>query len=130
MNELHVFADLNKYLNSLGSMVYTLPAKSLSVGYTLHFFGRAPKKIATLNGEKKYHCLIIHVDPGNPESTKGKIIQKEIQDILKFDIEEMRNIQLKKHEVYVPFEIIDSKEKIKFLKDFIKYQYEILLERC
>lgn len=96
MNELHVFAELHKYINSLGQIVYSLPAKSLSLEYTLRTFGRAPRKFANLNGEKKYHCLILHVDPGNPESTKGKIIQKEIQEILIFDIREMRNIQLKK----------------------------------
>ena len=30
---------------------------------------------------------------------------------------------------FEPFEIIDSKEKLKLLKDFIKKQYEICLER-
>ena len=82
-------------------------------------------KFATLYGDKKYYCLILHVDPGNPESTRGKSDQKEVQKILKFEIKEMRNFLLKKHEVYVPFELIDSKEKMERLKVFIKNKYEM-----
>jgi hypothetical protein len=39
----------------------------------------------------------------------------------------MRTFQLKKHEVYVPFETIDSKEKMNALKAFIKKEYDIFL---
>ena len=121
MNELLVFGELHKYLNGLGPMVYNLAPKSLSVGYKPKFsYGHINKKFATLYGDKKYQCLILHVDPGNPESIKGKMVQKEIQEILIFDIKEMRNFQLKKHEVYVPIEVIDSNEKMKVLKAFIK----------
>jgi hypothetical protein len=129
MNELLVLGELHKYLNGLGPMVCTLPAKSLSLGYRPNSFGRPYKRFATLNGDKKYQCLILHVDPGNPESVKGKIVQKEIQEILKFNLNEMRNFQSKNHEVYVPFEIIDSKEKMKELKAFINTHYEIFLDR-
>ncbi|PGL66768.1 hypothetical protein [Bacillus sp. AFS055030] len=129
MNELIVFGELHKYINSLGPMKCTMAAKSLSLGYKPISFSGAFKKFATLYGDKKYHCLILHVDPGNPESTKGKAIQKEVQEILNFEIKEMRNFVLKKHEVYVPFEIIDSKEKMELLKVTIKCIYEILFKK-
>jgi hypothetical protein len=34
-------------------MVYTLAEKSLTLGYTPRFFEIAPKKFATLKGDKK-----------------------------------------------------------------------------
>lgn len=127
MNELLVIGDLHKYINSLGPMRYTLAEKSLILGYKPISFRGSSSKFVTLHGAKSYRCVIIHVDPGNPESMKGKTIQKEIQDILIFNISEMRNIPLKKHEVYIPFEVIDSKEKMKLLKAFIKKHYEKIL---
>ncbi|UPM53651.1 hypothetical protein [Gottfriedia acidiceleris] len=98
----------------------------MSIGYKPISLIGAFKKFATLYGDKKYHCLIHHVDSGNPESTRGKPVQKEVQQILNFEIKEKRNFLLKKHEVYVPFEIIDSKEKMDLLKAFIKNKYGIL----
>jgi hypothetical protein len=91
MNELLVLGELHKYLNSLGPMDCTIAAKSLSLGYRSISFRGASTKFATLFGDKKYQCLILHVDPGNPESVKGKIAQREIKEVLKFDIKEMRN---------------------------------------
>ncbi|WP_423798151.1 hypothetical protein [Neobacillus sp. SAB-20_R2A] len=129
MNELQVFSELHKFLNGLGEMTYTLPAKSLSLGYTPQRFGRRYSKFATLYGEKRYNCLILHVDPGNPESMKGKIIQKEIQELLHFEIKELRSFALKKHEVFIPFEIIDTKEKLEQLKDIVSKQYKIFVSR-
>lgn len=100
MNELQVFSELHKFLNSLGAY-----------------------------GEKRYNCLILHVDPGNQESIKGRMIQKEIQQLLHFDLQELRNFVLKKHEVFIPFEVIDTKEKIELLKDFVRKQYSIFVSR-
>lgn len=129
MNELQVFSELHKFLNSLGAMEFTLAPKSLTLGYKpILFKGRMPK-FATLYGEKRYNCLILHVDPGNQESIKGKMIQKEIQELLHFDIQEMRSFVLKKHEVFIPFEVIDTKEKIELLKDFVRKQYLIFVSR-
>lgn len=128
MNELLVFGELHKYLNSLGFIECTIANKSLSLGYKPITIRGASKKFATLYGDKRYRCLILHVDPGNPESAKGKIIQKEIQKILNFDIGQMRTFKLKKHEVFIPFEVIDTKEKMGILKDFIAIQYKIFLE--
>jgi len=125
MNELLIFGDLHKYLNSLGPMNLTLAPKSLTLGYKPKSFLGSSNKFATLYGDKRYYCLILHVDPGNPESEKGRKVQKEIQELLKFNIKEIRNFLLKKHEVYIPFEIINSKEKIEILKGFIKEQYNI-----
>lgn len=83
-------------------MECTIAPKSLSIGYKpISYWGRF-SKFATLYGDKKYHCLILRVDPGNPKSTLGKIVQKEIQQLLSFDISEMRNILLKKYEVFIP----------------------------
>jgi hypothetical protein len=129
MNELQVFSELHKFLNGLGAMEFTLAPKSLTLGYKpILFKGRMPK-FATLYGEKRYNCLILHVDPGNQESTKGKLIQKEIQQLLNFDIQEMRSFALKKHEVFIPFEVIDSKDKMEQLKEFVQMQYGIIISR-
>ncbi|MEH7378881.1 hypothetical protein V7138_00145 [Bacillus sp. JJ1533] len=84
-------------------------------------------KFATLYGEKRYSCLILHVDPGNKESLKGKEIQKGIQKLLDFEIEKMRSFALKKHEIYVPFEVINTKEKLELVKGFVREQYEVFL---
>lgn len=111
MNDLHVFSELHKFINGLGPMDCTLAGKSLSLGYKPFSFRCDSKKLATLHGDKKYGCLILYVDPGNPKSNKGKMIQKEIQTILQFDIKELRSFPLKKHEVLIPFEVINSKEK-------------------
>jgi hypothetical protein len=124
MNELQVFSELHKFINGLGPMEYSVAPKSLTLGYKPIRFWRNRYKFATLYGEKRYHCLIIHVEPGNKDSMNGKIIQKEIQQILRFEIQDMRSFALKKNEVYIPIEVIDSKEKIQLLKDIIRKQYE------
>lgn len=129
MNELLIVSELHKFINSLGVMEYTLAAKTLTLGYKPKHFWAASNKFATIMGDKKHRYLILHVEPGNPESTKGKTVQKEIQQLLNFDIREVRNFtSLKKHEVYVPFEVVDSNEKMKLLKAFIKKQFEIFIE--
>ncbi|MDP4085271.1 MAG: hypothetical protein Q8934_11745 [Bacillota bacterium] len=123
MNELQVFSELHKFLCGIGRMNITLPAKSLTIGYKPIRFGGGIPKFATLYGEKRYNCLILHVEPGNLESLKGKMIQKEIQQLLHFDIQEMRSFVLKKHEVYIPFEVVNTKETLNLLKDFVRNQY-------
>lgn len=129
MNELLILGELHKFLNSLDRMACTVAPKTLTLGYRpLSFWGKT-SKFATLYGDKKYRCLILHVDPGNPESTRGKAVQKECQQLLNFDIRDMRNLNLKKHEVYIPFEVIDSNERMKLLKEFIKKQFEIVVSK-
>lgn len=129
MNELQVFSELHKFLADVGPMGITLAPKSLTLGYSPRSFRGKVPKFATLYGEKRYNCLILHVDPGNKESTKGKIVQKEIQQLLHFEIREMRNFALKKHEVFIPFEVIDSKEKLELVKEFVRKQYEDIVSR-
>ena len=129
MSELLILGELHKFLNSLGPMDCTIAPKSLSLGYRpITFLGRN-HKFATLYGDKKYQCLILHVDPGKPESTKGKTAQKEIQRLINFDIANMRRFTLKKHEVYIPFEVLDSKEKMSIVKDFTKKQLALFLSK-
>jgi hypothetical protein len=77
-------------------MEYSVAPKSLTLGYKPIRFLRNRYKFATLYGEKRYNCLIIHVEPGNKESINGKIIQKEIQQILHFDIQDIRSFAFKK----------------------------------
>ncbi|MCB5239633.1 MULTISPECIES: hypothetical protein [Niallia] len=128
MNELNIFGELHKYIIGLGPMKCTIAGRSLTLGYKPISFRGSSKKFATLYGERKYNCLIIHVDPGNPQSDKGRIIQMEIQEMLKFNIGQMRNFLLKKHEIYIPFEVIDSKERMELVKAFIVKQYKLFLE--
>ncbi len=129
MNELQVCSELHKFLNCLGVMENNLASKSLTLGYRPIRFGGRMHRFATLNGEKRYNCLILHVDPGNPESNKGKMIQKEIQQLLHFNIQEMRSFTLKKHEVFIPFEAISSKKEMELLKGFVQKQYDIFMKQ-
>lgn len=129
MNELQLFSQLHKFLNSLGTMEYTLAPKTLTLGYKPRHFGVRSTKFATLYGEKNYNCLILHVDPGNKESVRGEMIQKEVHELLHFNIKELRGFALKKHEVYIPFEVIDTKEKLVDLKDFVRRQYISFVRR-
>ena len=125
MNELLVFGELHKFIHSLGPMECTTPAKSFLLGYRhISVWGKKPR-FATLNGDKKYCCLIIHVDPGNPESALGKKLQKEVQQLFNFDIKEIRNFSLKKHEIYIPLEVINSTAQLTSLKEYIKEQFEL-----
>lgn len=104
MNELIVFSDLYKLLGSLGPMRISMTGKTLSIGFTPMKFAGKMAKFATLNGEKNYRCLILHVDAGNPNSTKRLEIQKEAQALLGFDIESLRKFKRRSDEVYIPAE--------------------------
>lgn len=119
--ELQVMEALHKHLTSLGMVQFTLAPKSLVIGYKAYtFYGKPLPKFATLHGAKKYRCLVLHVDAGNPDSTMGKVYQKKVQEILQFKIEEVRKITLKNHEAYIPFEVIDSKEKLTYVKELVE----------
>ena len=86
MNELMVFNELHKFLlNELGPMKVTIAEKSLVLGYKpVSFWGMMPK-FATLAPGKPYMCLILHVDPKNPQSNKGELIQQEAENIIGFN---------------------------------------------
>ena len=49
--------------------------------------------------------------------------------LLRFNIKELRGFDLKKHEVYISFEVIDTKEKLVELKDFVRRQYISFVRR-
>lgn len=87
-------------------MKCTIAPKSLSIGYKPFTCWGKTSKFVTLYGDKRYQCLILHVEAFNPESTKGKELQKEIQKIVGFKISEIRNSKLKNHEVYIPIELM------------------------
>jgi hypothetical protein len=57
------------------------------------------------------------------------MIQKEVQKLLHLNIKEIRGLAIKKHEVYIPFEVIDTKEKLVELKDFVRRQYISIVSR-
>jgi hypothetical protein len=57
------------------------------------------------------------------------MIQDEIHQLLHFEIQEIRGFTLKKHEVYIPFEVIDSIEKINLLKVIVQKLYETFVSR-
>lgn len=81
-------------------------------------------KFATLNGSKSYQCLILHVAPGDKETDLGERLQQHIQGMLGFDFKELRKFKLKNNEVVVPLEVVDTKEKMQVLKEFIQHCFE------
>ena len=119
MNNLVAFSEIHQYLMSF-QVRCTIAEKSLVIGYKpFNFLGTQPK-FATLHGSKNYQCLILHVAPGDKTTDLGKQLQQQIQVQLAFDITELRKFKLKNNEVFVPLEIVDTKEKMKVLKEFIQ----------
>ncbi|WP_227394971.1 hypothetical protein [Jeotgalibacillus aurantiacus] len=116
MNPLLVAAELHKFIHSLGRMRTNLPEKSFNIGYKPFSFMGQQSKFVSIIGDKNYQCVIIHVDPGKPSSTKGISIQEELHQIFRFNIDEMRKFKRKSHEVYIPFEVISTKERMEVLK--------------
>lgn len=114
--ELQVMGTLHKYLTSLDAVEGSLATKSLVIGYKK---SGMPYKMVTLHGEQGFRCVVLHVDAGNPNSSEGKANQKMVQETLSFQIEEIRSFPLKNHEAYIPFEMIDSNEKLEYVKGLI-----------
>ncbi|WP_392455259.1 hypothetical protein ACF3OH_00205 [Chryseomicrobium aureum] len=123
MSELILFSDLYKFLGSLGPMRISMTGKTLSIGFTPMKFAGKMAKFATLNGEKNYRCLILHVDAGNPNSIKGPKIQEQVQALLGFDIEVLRKFKKKGHEVYIPLEVLLDSSNLKAAKEFTQGEY-------
>lgn len=63
---------------------------------------------------------MLHIEAGKPTSTKGQELQQIVQETLQFDVNEIRQFAMKTNETYIPFEVIDSKEKMDFVKAIIK----------
>ncbi|TQR14715.1 hypothetical protein [Psychrobacillus soli] len=123
MNNLLAFNELHQYLMSF-QVRCTIAEKNLIIGYKPFSFVGIQPKIATLHGSKNYQCLILHVAPGDKKTDLGKQLQREIQGQLAFDITELRKFKLKNNEVFVPLEVVDTKEKMKVLKEFIQQCFE------
>ena len=75
-------------------------------------------KFATLHGGS-LQSLILHVDPGHPNSTIGRQKQIDAQTRLDFDIRKLRKHKLKRHEVYLPLEKFDLEK----MEELINYAY-------
>ncbi|WP_391203125.1 hypothetical protein [Psychrobacillus sp. L4] len=123
MNNLLVFNELHQYLMSF-QVRCTLAEKNLIIGYKPFSFVGIQPKFATLNGSKNYHCLILHVAPGDKQTDLGEQLQRQMQEQLVFDFNELRKFKLKNNEVAVPLEVVNTKEKMKILKDFIQQCFE------
>lgn len=93
--------------------------KSPVIGY----YKENQRKFATLHGGGSLQSLILHVDPGYPDSTMGKQKQIEAQTRLDFKIEEIRKHKLKKYEAYIPLEKLESDNPILRIEDLVDYTY-------
>ncbi|MEW5594315.1 hypothetical protein ABGT24_12430 [Peribacillus frigoritolerans] len=80
-------------------------------------------KFATLHGGNSYQSLVLHVDPGTRVTTVGKIKQKEIQELLLFNISKIRGHEFKTNEVYLPLEKLDDLDSIEKIKSLIHFAY-------
>ena len=115
-----VAEKIHSYFIQLQETEFDDSAKAPSIGYKRR---NQKYKFATLHGGNSYQLLVLHVDPGNLRTTLGKEKQKEIQQVLSFDIGTIRNHTLKPHEVYIPLEKIDSINPLESIKDLINYAY-------
>lgn len=116
--EKSVAEKIHSYLIQLPGTEITDHAKGPTIGYRMK---HQSNKFATLHGGKSYQSLVIHVDPGNPNSILGKIKQEDIQKLLAFDISEIRKHPLKKHEVFIPLEKLDNVQPLKSIKSLIDF---------
>ncbi|MFJ5770287.1 hypothetical protein [Psychrobacillus sp. NPDC093180] len=123
MNNLIVFSELHQYFSNF-DMRLTIAEKNLIIGYKPFSYAGMQPKFATLHGSKNYQCLILHVAPGDKETDLGEQLQQQIQEQLAFDIAKLRKFKLKNNELYIPLEVVDTKEKMNILKEFILQCFE------
>lgn len=125
MNNLIPFNDLHQYLSSF-DITYTMAAKSLILSYQPRSFAYGVQpRFAALHGAKSYQCLILYVAPKNNTSTLGVEMQKKVEELLFFNLKEMRRFKVKNNEVVIPLEVIDTKEKLNSVKEVIAQVYRI-----
>lgn len=110
---------LHSYLMGLPNVIVDDSAKALSIGY---YVEGQKYKFATLVATS-YQSLVLHVNPGDRGTEKGKEIQEKIQGILKFDISSIRSHVLKSNEVYIPLEKLGSLNPVENIREFIEYAY-------
>jgi len=112
--------NIHNYITQLVNTEHNDSSKSPIIGYKRKEF---PYKFATLHGGRSYQSLILHVDPGNRSTTRGKDFQKRIQSELAFDIVAIRKHVIKSNEVYIPLEMLLNENSIDTIKQFILYAY-------
>ncbi|SET57336.1 hypothetical protein SAMN05216389_11542 [Oceanobacillus limi] len=120
-NEIEIAVEIHTYLLQLPGVEYDESANGPTIGYK-HI--DQTFKMATMHGGAEYQSLVLHVDPDNRLSTLGKKIQKEIEEILNFDIKQLRTHPLKANEVYIPLEKLDYQDPISRIKEIIHETYE------
>jgi len=116
--EESVAKKIHEYLSNLPGVTCKDAKKEPVVGYKKE----KQRKFATLHGGS-LQSLILHVDPGFPNSTIGKEKQIDVQDKLVFNIQKLRSHKRKKHEVYIPLEKLDRDNPYEIIKDLIDYAY-------
>ncbi|WP_085507168.1 hypothetical protein [Thalassobacillus devorans] len=116
---------LHRALTKMDGVEYDDSAQGPTIGYRLK---RQTFQFATLHGGKAYQSLVLHMDPGNPDSRIGKEKQREVQKVLDFDIASCRNHLLKRHEVYIPFEKLDCLNALVCIQPFINEAMEVQKE--
>ncbi|MFG6116049.1 hypothetical protein ACGTN9_12775 [Halobacillus sp. MO56] len=105
----------------LPGVEYDASAQGPTIGYRV---SGQKFKFATLHGGKAYQSLVLHMEPGNPDSNIGKVKQREVQKVLDFDILHCRSHLLKRHEVYIPFEKLDCLSAFASIQPFINEAME------
>lgn len=118
--EKSIAQNIHNYITLLENIEFNDCSKSPIIGYKRK---KVPYKFATLHGGKSYQSLVLHVDPGNRCTTKGKELQKRIQNELAFNIEAIRKHVIKSNEVYIPLEKLLNENTIDTIKKFILYAY-------
>ena len=116
--EESIAKKIHEYLSQLPGVSSKDAAKEPVIGY----YKEKQRKFATLHGGS-LQSLILHVDPGHPDSTIGKQKQIEAQVRLDYDIRNIRGHKLKRHEAYLPLEKLDRAQPIERIEDLIEYAY-------
>jgi hypothetical protein len=120
--EESVATEIHNYLLQLPGVSFKEAAKEPVIGY---YKENQRYKFATLHGGS-LQSLILHVDPGYPNSTIGREKQIEAQTRLEFDVQKIRKHRLKRHEVYLPLEKLDL-EQIEDLIAYASYKQDKLV---
>ncbi|MED4689670.1 hypothetical protein [Peribacillus frigoritolerans] len=115
-----VAEKIHNYLIQFKDVDFNDNARTPIIGYKRR---NQRYKFATLHGGNSYQSLVLHVDPGTRVTTVGKIKQKEIQELLLFNISKIRGHEFKTNEVYLPLEKFDDLDSIGKIKSLIHFAY-------
>lgn len=115
-----VAEKIHNYLIQLQDVDFNDNARTPIIGYKRR---NQRYKFATLHGGNFYQSLVLHVDPGTRFTTVGKIKQKEIQELLLFNISKIRGHKIKTNEVYLPLEKFGTLDSVEEIKSLIQFAY-------